>query len=794
MTVHDITHIDSLWDVADQVIGDKYEINEAEAFVLGGAFLLHDAAHVVAAYEGGLEEIKDTSEWKDLVSLRLGGGEPNAGSADEKFVLFNVIRELHASQAEKLPFISWLSAAGDTLFLIEDSEVRSYFGDIIGEIAASHHWSTNEVAERFHNRTLTPAGFLVNSSWMVDALKIALILRTADAAHVDSRRAPLFLSAINKPEGISKVHWESQQDIGRLTRQQNGELKMSSGAKFGVDRRAAWWLAFDTARMIDGELKAAQSVLADTGRPPFAATGVMNCASAASFAKVVPVKGWEPIDVYPKIGDVPHLIERLGGYALYGDKPEVALREMLQNSIDACTAHEHLCDLGNRKITVGLTRSQGDNWDFSVLDNGIGMSRYVLTDVLLDFGKSLWSSSDLIRELPSLASMGFISGGKFGIGFYSIFMLGGELSVTTRRYEKSVLDASEQWKLSFEDGLKGRPTLSVPDGGIKLKESGTRIVVSVSSEILSKLVGVERDKLDSKVELALAELIGRLAPASPFDIFVQISSGHSKKVVSADDWLTIKDGELVDRLGCRPQTKLFPVLDGDGNTIGRIAPGYSRGLFSDDENGAVGVYRGISATRVEGLAGLFILRGNNTNAIRTNAILDGGNMIWTDWAQRIINSGIKIPYSAYCILHPMIPGFDLPVWIREEISHSFAELRDFIKSANSVVLHLGAVSHEDTDDVTMSDFDSFLQVKRNVVIGPSSYYSRYGWRARKKPEFPWVMGFSRVDYEGSFGSFVESIWGGLIEEHEDVIVGMVNGVEITRQAILLKRELPELPA
>jgi hypothetical protein len=38
LTVHDITHLDALWRVADQIAGPDYPINPAEAFVLGGAF------------------------------------------------------------------------------------------------------------------------------------------------------------------------------------------------------------------------------------------------------------------------------------------------------------------------------------------------------------------------------------------------------------------------------------------------------------------------------------------------------------------------------------------------------------------------------------------------------------------------------------------------------------------------------------------------------------------------------------------------------------------------------------
>lgn len=43
VTVHDITHVDALWRVAGEIAGGDYPLNPAEAFVLGGGFLLHDA-------------------------------------------------------------------------------------------------------------------------------------------------------------------------------------------------------------------------------------------------------------------------------------------------------------------------------------------------------------------------------------------------------------------------------------------------------------------------------------------------------------------------------------------------------------------------------------------------------------------------------------------------------------------------------------------------------------------------------------------------------------------------------
>jgi hypothetical protein len=65
LTVHDVTHLDALWETADLISGDGYPLNPLEAFIFGGAILLHDAALCFEAYDGGREAVRNTLAWKD---------------------------------------------------------------------------------------------------------------------------------------------------------------------------------------------------------------------------------------------------------------------------------------------------------------------------------------------------------------------------------------------------------------------------------------------------------------------------------------------------------------------------------------------------------------------------------------------------------------------------------------------------------------------------------------------------------------------------------------------------------
>ncbi|MGH8585966.1 MAG: hypothetical protein ACREWE_07250 [Gammaproteobacteria bacterium] len=65
------------------------------------------------------------------------------------------------------------------------------------------------------------------------------------------------------------------------------------------------------------------------------------------------------------------------------------------------------------------------------------------------------------EELPGLAKSGFDA---VGHGFYSVFMLGSQVRVTTRRFERWERDDADQWLLTFE-GRKSVQTcaLIAPD-------------------------------------------------------------------------------------------------------------------------------------------------------------------------------------------------------------------------------------------------------------------------------------------------------------------------------------------
>ena len=224
LTVHDVSHLDALWEMADIISGSEFDLNPAEAFVFGASVLIHDSGMSVASYPGGLDDIKKTTQWRDAAfsACRRAGIEPTDALAQNPpsellpSILFFVLRALHAKHAEDLVFTTWpLPGTGETVRLLEDLQLRTSYGRTIGRIAHSHHWNIERVVQQLRNSV--GAATDLPQEWKVDEIKVACLLRCADAAHIDHRRAPSMLYALLNPKEPASVHWNFQNKLNKPT-------------------------------------------------------------------------------------------------------------------------------------------------------------------------------------------------------------------------------------------------------------------------------------------------------------------------------------------------------------------------------------------------------------------------------------------------------------------------------------------------------------------------------------------------------------------------------------------------
>src|SRR5690606_25004508 len=114
-------------------------------------------------------------------------------------------------------------------------------------------------------------------------------------------------------------------------------------------------------------------------------------------------------------------------------------------------------DYGEINVKI---EQQDKDYFLIVADNGIGMSPTIMANDLLDFGNSYWKTSNFDYEYKGIVDQGFKPIGKFGIGFFSAFMLGVKITVTSWKYGES---KSNIKTLDFYDGLNSIPILRNPN-------------------------------------------------------------------------------------------------------------------------------------------------------------------------------------------------------------------------------------------------------------------------------------------------------------------------------------------
>jgi len=128
-----------------------------------------------------------------------------------------------------------------------------------------------------------------------------------------------------------------------------------------------------------------------------------------------------PVAIQSNVGKIQAL---LSSY-LYNNNPNIAVRELLQNAIDACLVRKSIEKHGYVPlIHIDLY----DEGRIIIEDNGIGMN---IDDVV---NKLLWKGECNKKNLYEDGQL-ILQNGEFGIGFLSVFMLGNQIEILTRNRE-----------------------------------------------------------------------------------------------------------------------------------------------------------------------------------------------------------------------------------------------------------------------------------------------------------------------------------------------------------------------
>lgn len=420
-TIHGIKHSVNVMEYMYSLITDIEKLSELEITLLICSALLHDIGMVVSEEE--IEAIK--ADQFVLGERKYSKVFEKYG--DEKIALQECIRPIHGKRSQK--FLQ--TKMDEKLFLIPDSTAVS-FRDELGLICRSH----NEDFEWIEKNLISEkkkGHFDLNPQY------VAILLRLADYLDIDEQRAPLYLYKFLEPKEYSDLEWKQHfiiENYDKIVVNEKTGLKeivfQGMSQEPSVHRKLLKY--FDS---INVELKNAVGLcerFVDKKYLLLFKTHVVN---------KIQTNGFSFSDLRLSL-DYNAVTNLLMGEHIYGNR-KYGLRELIQNSIDACKTMEEsslrMEEFRYQKyqpfISVILDK---DRKKVMVMDNGSGMSLSILKKYFLNVGVSYYVSDDYLLQGRNYSPIG-----HYGIGFLACFMLSDNVEVKTVYYEDRKMN-----RISFE--------------------------------------------------------------------------------------------------------------------------------------------------------------------------------------------------------------------------------------------------------------------------------------------------------------------------------------------------------
>ena len=164
-------------------------------------------------------------------------------------------------------------------------------------------------------------------------------------------------------------------------------------------------------------------------------------------------------------------------HSVYSDR-DVFLRELISNAADACEklryeAIDHPALLGEEPKLAITIEADAEAGRLVIADNGIGMSRDEMIEALGTIARS-GTRSFMERVATAEGKEGAQLIGQFGVGFYSAFMVAGEVEVVSRRS-----GSDEAW--AWSSNGKGEFTVA-PIALDEAPARGTRVTLHLMND------------------------------------------------------------------------------------------------------------------------------------------------------------------------------------------------------------------------------------------------------------------------------------------------------------------------
>jgi hypothetical protein len=131
---------------------------------------------------------------------------------------------------------------------------------------------------------------------------------------------------------------------------------------------------------------------------------------------------------------------------VYGDRPDVAGRELLQNAVDAVRERRRLelshswpavandPEADGPDVIVELGEIEDERWEMTITDRGVGMTPDTVIDFMLTAGATFGPNAEQVELVSADERPRTLKAGRFGIGAHAAFLLGPCMHVVTRHF------------------------------------------------------------------------------------------------------------------------------------------------------------------------------------------------------------------------------------------------------------------------------------------------------------------------------------------------------------------------
>lgn len=545
-TLHDEVHFFNMIFIIEKILSQETieSLSIPDILLIFTSVFLHDIGmcpdeNLIKAWKNQLssteskkytKEIQAFSRFrksyvKELEEIKIlnSRGKTSKAQLIEDFIVSEYIRTTHATRARKIIARDWKNS------------IKYKETDLTADLA-SICFSHNESYKSLLNlETLKLCGQDVYTCIPF----IAVLLRLADIIDFDSKRAPNTIYqhlSIRNP--ISKSEWQKHLAIKAWS---------ISNQKLVYNAECSNPFIESTIRnfcdQIDDELRNCTLILSSLSSD-YLENEIkkykISLPNEVDKSKIRPARDIETGEYLYQYHDTKftlskkQVIDLLMGTKLY-DKPEVALRELIQNSIDACLFRQLLSSQWNIPYNPEICIKLYTNDSRTILkvtDNGIGMNQYIIDNYYTRIGNSYYNSKDFYAEIGDTEYKPI---SRFGIGILSCFMICESMEVNTCRV-KGKYQSDEPLKITIED----YDSLFVIRRGDR-DEPGTSTKLVLKDQILWS-------KLDPE---NFVDSVKEMIPLPPFPI--DIYSGDNHTIYDGQNYnsldLSMKDSYTWDSLG-----------------------------------------------------------------------------------------------------------------------------------------------------------------------------------------------------------------------------------------------------